>query len=147
MKMRRFWSDVVAYFEKEMGETIRGYNAIIMKWKRMIRPRIAAFSAVYDNVQRMNESDNIHVDYATLIWDGLHYQLINPLTTKPVVPYPRYTKLIIDHNLTKHPDIPKRANEPHYTIANDCVKSIFATGNTKARGIGILDVLLNEDIM
>ncbi|GJW25474.1 hypothetical protein Tco_0039285 [Tanacetum coccineum] len=30
---------------------------------------------------------------------------------------------------------------------DDCVKSIFATGNTEARGTGIPVVLLNEDIM
>ncbi|GKD37790.1 hypothetical protein Tco_1257997 [Tanacetum coccineum] len=58
MKMRRFWSEVVACFEKEMGENIRGYDAIIMKWKRTIRPKIATFSAVYNNVQRMNENEN-----------------------------------------------------------------------------------------
>ncbi|GJW82062.1 hypothetical protein Tco_0935969 [Tanacetum coccineum] len=33
MKMRGFWSKVVAYFEKDMGEDIQGYDAIIMKWK------------------------------------------------------------------------------------------------------------------
>nr|GEU70945.1 hypothetical protein [Tanacetum cinerariifolium] len=26
-----FWSEVFAYFKKEMGENIRGYNAIITK--------------------------------------------------------------------------------------------------------------------
>ncbi|GJY55111.1 hypothetical protein Tco_0446775 [Tanacetum coccineum] len=73
---------------------------------------------------------------------------MNPSTTKPVVLYPRYTKLIIDYILTKHHDIPKRANEPHHTIASDdYVKYIFATEKIKVRGMGIHVVLLNEDIM
>ncbi|GKD17563.1 hypothetical protein Tco_1206721 [Tanacetum coccineum] len=56
MEMRGFWSEVVAYFEKEMGENIRGYDAIITKWKNSIRPKIVAFSVVYDSVQRIDES-------------------------------------------------------------------------------------------
>ncbi|GJY77832.1 hypothetical protein Tco_0483633 [Tanacetum coccineum] len=52
------------------------------------------------------------------------------------------------HVLTKHPNIPKRANEPHHMIANDdFVKFIFVTRNFEARGIGIHVALLNEDIM
>ncbi|GJY78588.1 hypothetical protein Tco_0484389 [Tanacetum coccineum] len=44
------------YFEKEMGENNRGYDAIITKWKNSIRPKIVALSVVYDSVQRMDES-------------------------------------------------------------------------------------------
>ncbi|GKA00306.1 hypothetical protein Tco_0672856, partial [Tanacetum coccineum] len=92
--------------------------------------------------------NNGHVDYATLIWDGLHYQLKNPSTKNPVVLYTRYIKLITNHVLTKHHDIPKGANEPHHMIANDdFVKYMFATRNSEARGMGIPVVLLNEDIM
>nr|GEV67364.1 hypothetical protein [Tanacetum cinerariifolium] len=53
---RGFWSEGFAYFEKEMGGTIRGYDAIVVKWKNSIRPKIVAFSVVYDSVQRMDES-------------------------------------------------------------------------------------------
>ncbi|GJZ74420.1 hypothetical protein Tco_0638566 [Tanacetum coccineum] len=53
---RGFWSEVFAYFEKEMGENIRGYDTIVTKWKHSIRPKIVAFSVVYDSVQRMDES-------------------------------------------------------------------------------------------
>nr|GEW60458.1 putative reverse transcriptase domain-containing protein [Tanacetum cinerariifolium] len=61
MKMRGFRSKIVAYFEKEIGMNIRGYDAIIMKWKRTIRPKIDAFSAVCDNVQRMNENESCNL--------------------------------------------------------------------------------------
>nr|GEU39462.1 hypothetical protein [Tanacetum cinerariifolium] len=51
-----FWSVVFANFQKEMGETIRGYNTVVVKWKNSIRPKVAAFSVVYDSVQRMDEN-------------------------------------------------------------------------------------------
>ncbi|GJZ86584.1 hypothetical protein Tco_0658194 [Tanacetum coccineum] len=51
-----FWEDVFANFEKDMGGTIRGYDAIVSKWKNSIRPKVAAFSVVYDSVQRMDEN-------------------------------------------------------------------------------------------
>ncbi|GKB23271.1 hypothetical protein Tco_0862672 [Tanacetum coccineum] len=55
---RGFWSEVFANFEKEMGGggTICEYDTIIAKWKHSIRPKVAAFSVVYDSVQRMDES-------------------------------------------------------------------------------------------
>ncbi|GJV08266.1 hypothetical protein Tco_1345922 [Tanacetum coccineum] len=53
---RGFWSEVFANFEKEMGRTIRGYDTIVAKWKHSIRPKIVAFSVVYDGVQRMDDS-------------------------------------------------------------------------------------------
>nr|GEY21393.1 hypothetical protein [Tanacetum cinerariifolium] len=53
-----------------------------------------------------------------------------------------------NHILTTHPNIPKRANEPHHMIANDdFVKFVFETGNFEARGTWIPVVLPNEDIM
>ncbi|GKG38489.1 hypothetical protein Tco_0460201, partial [Tanacetum coccineum] len=61
MKMRGFWSDVVAYFEREMEKNIRGYDVIIMKCKRTIRPKIAAFIAIYDNVQQLNEIESCNL--------------------------------------------------------------------------------------
>ncbi|GKA65206.1 hypothetical protein Tco_0764913 [Tanacetum coccineum] len=51
-----FWEDVFDNFEKDMGGTIREYDAIVSKWKNSIRPKVAAFSVVYDGVQRMDEN-------------------------------------------------------------------------------------------
>ncbi|GKG30691.1 hypothetical protein Tco_0423179, partial [Tanacetum coccineum] len=50
--------DHVVYSLKEIGGTIRGYDPIVTKWKHSIRPKIAAFSAVYDSVQWMDESES-----------------------------------------------------------------------------------------
>ncbi|GKF33389.1 hypothetical protein Tco_0106589, partial [Tanacetum coccineum] len=63
-------------------------------------------------------------DYAAMIWEGLHYQLMNPSTKNPVIPYPT------------HPDIPKRSNESHHLVAHDdVVQSIFASGKSKGRDV------------
>ncbi|GJX61579.1 hypothetical protein Tco_0294479 [Tanacetum coccineum] len=51
-----FWEEVFANFEKDMGGTIRGYDAIVSKWKNSIRPKVASFSVVYDSVRRMDEN-------------------------------------------------------------------------------------------
>ncbi|GJT12862.1 hypothetical protein Tco_0859904 [Tanacetum coccineum] len=56
MNMTEFWSEVLACFENEMGEKIQGYDAIIVKGKSLIRPRIAAFNGIYDRVKQMDES-------------------------------------------------------------------------------------------
>ncbi|GKB36762.1 hypothetical protein Tco_0881704 [Tanacetum coccineum] len=61
-----FWEEVFANFEKDMGETIRGYDAIVSKWKNLIRPKVASFSVVYDSVRRMDvngSSDLVRVDH------------------------------------------------------------------------------------
>ncbi|GJW20245.1 retrovirus-related pol polyprotein from transposon TNT 1-94 [Tanacetum coccineum] len=51
-----------------------------------------------------------------------------------VVPYPRFTKLILDYILTTYPDILKRTNELHHYVVNDeVVQSIFDSGKVKGR--------------
>nr|GFA80478.1 hypothetical protein [Tanacetum cinerariifolium] len=55
MKSRGFWLKVIEYFEKETGSN-RGYDSIINKWKNRVCPRIGAFCAIFDNVQRRNKS-------------------------------------------------------------------------------------------
>ncbi|GKA30284.1 hypothetical protein Tco_0716589 [Tanacetum coccineum] len=56
-----FWLEVFANFEKEIGGTIREYDTIVAKWKHSIRPKVAAFSVVYDSVQRMDTSGSFNL--------------------------------------------------------------------------------------
>ncbi|GJX53838.1 retrovirus-related pol polyprotein from transposon TNT 1-94 [Tanacetum coccineum] len=46
--------------------------------------------------------NNMHVDYAELLWEGLHYALEHPSTQ---IPYPRFTKLIVGCYMTASPEI------------------------------------------
>ncbi|GJZ40772.1 hypothetical protein Tco_0587658 [Tanacetum coccineum] len=81
--------------------------------------------------------NNVHVDYAALLWEGLHYSHLNPTRA---FPYPRFTKIIVDHILTENPNITKRLNEPYHRVANDeVVKSIFNYGKQKGLGMRIPD--------
>ncbi|GJT39905.1 hypothetical protein Tco_0939770 [Tanacetum coccineum] len=52
--------------------------------------------------------NNIHVDYAELMWEGIYYSLHHPATS---IPYPRFTKIIISHYMTIFPDISRRRNK------------------------------------
>ncbi|GJX24746.1 hypothetical protein Tco_0231042 [Tanacetum coccineum] len=56
MNLKEFWSEVLACFENEMGERIRRYDAITLKWKKSLRPKIAAFIVVYERVKQMDEN-------------------------------------------------------------------------------------------
>nr|GEW86451.1 retrovirus-related Pol polyprotein from transposon TNT 1-94 [Tanacetum cinerariifolium] len=47
--------------------------------------------------------NNIHVDYADLLWEGLHYSLEHPSTP---IPYPKFTKIIGMHTITSAPRSP-----------------------------------------
>ncbi|GJU92319.1 hypothetical protein Tco_1304742 [Tanacetum coccineum] len=88
--------------------------------------------------------NNCHVDYAKLIWDGIHYQILHPsFKTKVVIPYPRYTKLIIQHSLESHPLIPKRLNEHHHTSEDgDFVGYMLSNATETTIPIMIPDTLL-----
>nr|GEX86657.1 reverse transcriptase domain-containing protein [Tanacetum cinerariifolium] len=54
--------------------------------------------------------NNIHVDYAELLWDGIHYSLYST----SLIPYPRFTKIIIGHYMTNFPEISRRARDKMY---------------------------------
>ncbi|GJQ90606.1 hypothetical protein Tco_0001745 [Tanacetum coccineum] len=51
-----FWSEVLACFENEMGEKIRRYDVVALKWKQSLRPKIAKFSVVYERVKQRDEN-------------------------------------------------------------------------------------------
>nr|GEU50238.1 hypothetical protein [Tanacetum cinerariifolium] len=78
--------------------------------------------------------NNVHVDYAKLLWEGLHYSLEHPLT---LILYPGFTKLIVAHYMTAYPKISTRVRDKYHNFKNDdIVKSIFNSGKNKA-GVGM----------
>ncbi|GKC47111.1 hypothetical protein Tco_1064833 [Tanacetum coccineum] len=73
--------------------------------------------------------NNVHVDYAELLWEGLYYSFTHPTT---LIPYPRFTKIIINHYMTEHPDISRRVHDNYHIVKNDdLVKNIFNSGKNK----------------
>ncbi|GJX06701.1 hypothetical protein Tco_0194633 [Tanacetum coccineum] len=74
--------------------------------------------------------DNNHEHYAKLLWEGLHYALEHPLT---LIPYPRFTKLIVGHYMTAFFEISRRVRDKYHNLEHDeMVKSIFNSGKNKA---------------
>nr|GEZ58713.1 hypothetical protein [Tanacetum cinerariifolium] len=67
--------------------------------------------------------NNIHVDYAKLLWEGIHYSLLY-LTS--LIPYPRFTKIIIGHYMTIFLKISRRARDKYHNLKDDdLMKNIF----------------------
>ncbi|GKE22624.1 hypothetical protein Tco_1434136, partial [Tanacetum coccineum] len=78
--------------------------------------------------------NNVHVDYAELLWEGLHYSLEHPST---LIPYLRFTKLIVGHYMTAYPKILRRVRDKYHNLEHDkMIKSIFNSGKNKA-GVGM----------
>ncbi|GJS40912.1 hypothetical protein Tco_0565955 [Tanacetum coccineum] len=78
--------------------------------------------------------NNVHVDYADLLCEGFHYSLEHPST---LIPYPKFTKLIISHYMTAYPKISRRVRDKYHNLEHDeMVKSIFYSGKNKA-GVGM----------
>nr|GEX92467.1 hypothetical protein [Tanacetum cinerariifolium] len=73
--------------------------------------------------------NNIHVDYVKLLWEGFYYSLKNPAT---MIPYLRFTKLIVSHYMTAFPEISRRNCYRYHNVADDVmIKSIFSSGKSK----------------
>ncbi|GJU52914.1 retrovirus-related pol polyprotein from transposon TNT 1-94 [Tanacetum coccineum] len=78
--------------------------------------------------------NNIHVEYADLLWEGLHYSLEHLST---VIPYHRFIKLIVSHYMTAFPEISQRVCDKYHNLEDDkMVKGIFNSGKNK-EGVGM----------
>nr|GEZ31824.1 hypothetical protein [Tanacetum cinerariifolium] len=73
--------------------------------------------------------NNVHVYSTDLLWEGLHYSLKHPST---LIPYPRFTKLIISHYMNAYPEISRRVHDKYHNLEYDeIVTSIFNSGKNK----------------
>ncbi|GKA48578.1 hypothetical protein Tco_0741536 [Tanacetum coccineum] len=89
--------------------------------------------------------NNIHVDYAKLLWEGLYYSLHHPTSS---IPYPRFTKIIISHYMTNFPEISRRARDIYHNLKDDDImKNIFNSGRHKDRvGMKIPDWMISDEM-
>ncbi|GJT09291.1 hypothetical protein Tco_0856333 [Tanacetum coccineum] len=89
--------------------------------------------------------NNIHVDYAKLLWEGLYYSLYHPTSS---IPYPRFTKIIVSHYMTIFPEISRRARDMYHNLQDDDImKNIFNSGRHKDKvGMQILDWMITEEM-
>ncbi|GKE27409.1 hypothetical protein Tco_1442793, partial [Tanacetum coccineum] len=87
--------------------------------------------------------NNIHVYYADLHWEGLHYSLEHPST---LIPYPRFIKLIVSHYMTTFPEISRRVRDKYHNLEDDeMVKSIVNLGKNKT-GVGMKIPMFGVDV-
>ncbi|GJR15433.1 retrovirus-related pol polyprotein from transposon TNT 1-94 [Tanacetum coccineum] len=85
--------------------------------------------------------NNIHVDYAELLWEGLYYSLHHPTSS---IPYPRFTKIIVSHYMTIFLEISRRARDKYHNLQDDDImKNIFNSRRHKDKVFGI-DVPLTQ---
>ncbi|GJS54709.1 hypothetical protein Tco_0628071 [Tanacetum coccineum] len=84
-------------------------------------------------------------DQPQAIMEGLHYSL-HHLTS--LIPYPRFTKIIISHYMTSFPKISRRARDKYHNLKDDdIVKNIFNSGRHKDKvGMKIPDWMISEEI-
>ncbi|GKA08066.1 hypothetical protein Tco_0687397 [Tanacetum coccineum] len=89
--------------------------------------------------------NNIHVDYADLLWEGLHYSLEHPST---LIPYPKFIKLRVSHYMTTFPEISHRVRDKYHNLEDDeVVKRIFNSGKNKARvGMKIPSWMITDEM-
>ncbi|GJY49897.1 hypothetical protein Tco_0439853 [Tanacetum coccineum] len=90
--------------------------------------------------------NNIHVDYAELLWEGLYYSLHHPTSS---IPYPRFTKIIVNHYMTIFPDISRRARDMYHNIYkdDDIMKNNFNSGRHKNKvGMKIPDWMITDEM-
>ncbi|GJU07164.1 hypothetical protein Tco_1123594 [Tanacetum coccineum] len=61
--------------------------------------------------------------------EGLYYLLHHPTS---LIPYPRFTKIIVSHYMTIFPDISRRARDMYHNLQDDDImKNIFNSGRHK----------------
>ncbi|GJX19958.1 hypothetical protein Tco_0222635 [Tanacetum coccineum] len=123
------WQTLCKMFSRCLTTRVTGYD----------QPPLLIMQMLYCFV------NNIHVDYADLLWEGFHYSLENPTT---LIPYPRFTKHIVSHYMTAFPKILRRACDKYHNLDDDeMVKSIFNTGKHKDRvGMKILSWMITDEM-
>ncbi|GKE72553.1 hypothetical protein Tco_1534594 [Tanacetum coccineum] len=89
--------------------------------------------------------NNIPVNYAELLWEGLYYSLHHPTSS---IPYPRFTKVIISHYMTCFLDISRRARDMYHNLQDDDImKNIFNSGRHKDKvGMQIPNWMITEEM-
>ncbi|GJT37890.1 retrovirus-related pol polyprotein from transposon TNT 1-94 [Tanacetum coccineum] len=86
-------------------------------------------TAIADNANDVFFVNNIHVDYAELLWEGIYYSLHHPTSS---ILYPRFAKIIVSHYTTIFPEISRRARDMYYNLQDDNImKNIFNSGRHK----------------
>ncbi|GJY50582.1 hypothetical protein Tco_0441429 [Tanacetum coccineum] len=139
------FSDMVPFYKQVLGftmelKTVSNFkiSGLLQPWQTLCKifskcltTRVTGWDQPPLQIMQMLYCfiNNIHVDYAELIWEGIYYSLHHPATS---IPYPRFTKIIISHYMTIFPDISRRARDAYHNLQDDDImKNIFNSGRNK----------------
>ncbi|GJR20326.1 hypothetical protein Tco_0968853 [Tanacetum coccineum] len=146
--------DMVPFFKQQLGFTMELKTSSSFKTTGLLQPwqtlckifskclttRVTGWDQPPLQIMQMMYCfvNNIHVDYAELLWEGLYYSLHHPTSS---IPYPRFTKIIISHYMTSFPEISRRARDRYHNLKDDDImKNIFNSGRYKDKvGMQITD--------
>ncbi|GJR07237.1 hypothetical protein Tco_0530221 [Tanacetum coccineum] len=111
------FSDMVPFYKQVLGftmdlKTVSNFkiSGLLQPWQTLCKifskcltTRVTGWDQPPLQIMQMLYCfvNNIHVDYAELMWEGIYYSLHHPATS---IPYPRFTKIIISHYMTIFPD-------------------------------------------
>ncbi|GJV21422.1 hypothetical protein Tco_1370442 [Tanacetum coccineum] len=139
------FSDMVPFYKQVLGFTIElkipssfKTTGLLQPWQTLCKifskcltTRVTGWDQSPLQIMQMLHCfvNNIHVDYAELLWEGLYYSLHHPTSS---IPYPRFTKIIGSHYMTIFPDISRRARDMYHNLQDDDImKNIFNSGRHK----------------
>ncbi|GJX72269.1 retrovirus-related pol polyprotein from transposon TNT 1-94 [Tanacetum coccineum] len=108
------FSDMVPFYKQVLGFTMKlntvsnfKISGLLLPWQTLCKifskcltTRVTGWDQPPLQIMQMLYCfvNNIHVDYAELMWEGIYYLLHHPVTS---IPYPRFTKIIIRRNKNK----------------------------------------------
>ncbi|GJV92884.1 hypothetical protein Tco_1540697 [Tanacetum coccineum] len=108
------FSDMVSFYKQQLGFAMELKTSSSFKTTGLPQPcqtlckifskylttRVTGWDQLPLQIMQMMYCfvNNIHVDYVELLWEGLYYSL-HHLTSS--IPYPRFTKIIISHYMTR----------------------------------------------
>nr|GEZ82866.1 hypothetical protein [Tanacetum cinerariifolium] len=95
-----------------------------------------------------------NVDHPTLIWEDIAYQIDHKKENKSrreIMPYPRFTKVIINYFLSKHKSLKKPKFRHYHTIKDDDIvsrlKYVRIREDYQEYGLSIPETMMNVDII
>ncbi|GJW04482.1 hypothetical protein Tco_1563338 [Tanacetum coccineum] len=155
------FSDMVPFYKQQLGFTMELKTSSSFKTTGLLQPwqtlckifskclttRVTGWDQPPLQIMQMMYCfvNNIHVDYAELLWEGIYYSLHHPTSS---IPYPRFTKIIISHYMTSFPEISRRARDMYHNLQDDDImKNIFNSGRHKDKvGMQIPDWMITKEM-
>nr|GEY09682.1 hypothetical protein [Tanacetum cinerariifolium] len=134
-KLYQPWRPFVAIINKWLTEKSSGYDSF----------RLSQAQILWGLYHKRN------IDYAFLIWEDFVYQVEHKNHQKSnEMYYPRFTKVIIHHFMSKDPSIPRRNKVNWYYVRDDfmfsTIKVVSRHQNTQLYGAMLPIELTNDEI-